>query len=51
VHKVPVHFTGSVAFYLKDILENLCAQYEISLGTIIQKPIKGLIDYHYSMAK
>ena len=50
VHKVPVHFTGSVAFYLKDILENLCEQYEISLGSVIQKPIKGLIDYHIKMA-
>jgi N-acetylglucosamine kinase-like BadF-type ATPase len=51
VHKVPVHFTGSVAFYLKDILENMCEQYEIHLGSIIQKPIKGLIDYHYSKAQ
>lgn len=46
IHKVPVCFTGSVAFYLKDILKNLCEQYEIECGVIIQKPIQGLIEYH-----
>ncbi|MBL7765346.1 MAG: N-acetylglucosamine kinase [Chitinophagaceae bacterium] len=44
--KVPVHFTGSVSVFLKDILMNLCDQYGIQCGTIIQKPIKGLIQYH-----
>lgn len=46
VHKLPVHFTGSVAFYLKDILLNMCEQYEITCGSILQKPMKGLIAYH-----
>jgi N-acetylglucosamine kinase-like BadF-type ATPase len=46
VHKLPVHFTGSVAYYLKDIILNMCDQYEISCGSIIQKPMKGLIAYH-----
>lgn len=45
-HKVPVHFTGSVAFYLQDILKNLCVQYEISFGSVMQKPMKGLIAWH-----
>jgi glucosamine kinase len=46
VHELPVHFTGSVAFYLQDIIKNMCQQYEINCGTILQKPIKGLIQYH-----
>lgn len=46
IWKVPVHFTGSVSFYLKDILYNLCEQYEIECGSILQKPIQGLIEYH-----
>lgn len=46
IHKLPVHFTGSVAFYLKDILLNMCGQYEINCGSVIQKPMKGLISYH-----
>ncbi|MEZ5047223.1 MAG: N-acetylglucosamine kinase [Chitinophagaceae bacterium] len=46
VDKRVLHFTGSVAYFLQDILENLCHQYELQLGTIIQKPIDGLIQYH-----
>lgn len=44
--KTKVHFTGSVAFALKDIVKNLCEQYELTLGTITQKPMKGLISFH-----
>lgn len=46
IHQLPVHFSGSVAFHLQDILEALCEQYEIQLGTVIQKPIKGLAAFH-----
>ena len=46
IHKLPVHFSGSVAFFLKDILLNLCNQYEINYGSVIQKPMKGLITFH-----
>jgi glucosamine kinase len=46
IHSLPVHFTGSVAWHLKDIIKILCDQYEIKLGTVLQKPIKGLIKYH-----
>lgn len=45
-HKVPIHFTGSVSFYLKDILSNACEQYDCQLGNIQQKPIDGLIKFH-----
>ena len=46
IHKMPVHFSGSVAFFLKDIIKNLTEQYDIQLGVIIQKPMKGLIAFH-----
>ncbi len=46
IHKYPVHFTGSVAWHLRDVISSLCSQYEIEVGSIIQKPITGLIDYH-----
>lgn len=51
VHKLPIHFTGSVAFYLKDILLNLCEQYEIQCSSIIQSPLKKLIQYHTQSLK
>jgi N-acetylglucosamine kinase-like BadF-type ATPase len=46
VHKVPVHFTGSVSFFLKDILEEMCHQYDIQLGTVLQRPIQKLAEYY-----
>ncbi|WP_309613260.1 BadF/BadG/BcrA/BcrD ATPase family protein [Flavobacterium sp.] len=46
-HKeVPVHFVGSIAFYLKDELEAILAKYEIKIGNVLRRPIDGLIAYH-----
>ena len=44
--KHPLHFAGSVAFTFKDVLEELCRQYELDLGTVIQSPLDGLVKYH-----
>ncbi|HOZ52378.1 MAG TPA: N-acetylglucosamine kinase [Chitinophagaceae bacterium] len=46
IWKMPVHFSGSISYYLRDIIKNMCEQYEIQCGQIIQKPMKGLIEYH-----
>ena len=43
---VPVHFVGSIAFYLKDELEEILNQYEIKIGNALRRPIDGLIAYH-----
>jgi len=43
---LPVHFTGSVAFGFKDVLQQLCASYEFEPGKVIKAPMEGLIDYH-----
>lgn len=46
-HKeVPVHFIGSIAFYLKDELEVILSKYEIKIGNVLRRPIDGLIAYH-----
>ncbi len=42
----PVHFTGSIAFGFKDVVENLCNSYGMKLGLILKQPIDGLIAYH-----
>lgn len=44
--EVPVHFVGSIAFYLKDELENTLNAYGIKLGNVLRRPIDGLIEYH-----
>lgn len=43
---LPVHFTGSVAFGFKDVLQQLCDSYEFEMGKVIKAPMEGLIDYH-----
>jgi hypothetical protein len=44
--EVPVHFVGSIAFYLKDELEATFEKYQIKLGNVLRRPIDGLIAYH-----
>ena len=44
--EVPVHFVGSIAFYLKDELQQTFDKYELQLGNVLRRPIDGLIAYH-----
>lgn len=44
--EVPVHFVGSIAFYLKDELQLTFDKYEMTLGNVLRRPIDGLIAYH-----
>ncbi|WP_035672825.1 N-acetylglucosamine kinase [Flavobacterium sp. 83] len=43
---VPVHFVGSIAFYLKEELQETFDKYELNLGNVLRRPIDGLIAYH-----
>lgn len=45
-HDVPVHFVGSIAFYLKDELEQILNKYDIKMVNVLRRPIDGLIAYH-----
>ncbi len=46
-HKeVPVHFIGSIAFYLRDELKTILDKHKIKLGNVLRRPIDGLIAYH-----
>lgn len=42
----PLHFTGSVAWHFRDILEELCQLYELQLGKVIRNPMDGLTVFH-----
>ena len=46
--EVPIHFVGSIAFYLKDELQIMFDKYELKLGNVLRRPIDGLIAYHLS---
>lgn len=42
----PTHFTGSIAYYYKAILEEAALQTGVQIGKILQSPMDGLISYH-----
>jgi glucosamine kinase len=44
--KYPVHFVGGVAYGFRDVIKELCSTYEFELGTILQKPMEGLVNFH-----
>ena len=44
--EVPVHFIGSIAFYLKEELEAILVKNNIKIGNVLRRPIDGLIAYH-----
>ena len=44
--KLPVYFTGSVAFGFQDILKELCKNFGWKPGSFLAKPMEGLIAYH-----
>lgn len=41
-----LHVVGSVGFYYADYIRRLANQYQINIGSIIEKPIAGLTLYH-----
>ncbi|WP_235298280.1 hypothetical protein [Portibacter marinus] len=38
----PLHFSGSISWHFKDIIQDLCTKYGYKLGNIIQNPIDSL---------
>jgi N-acetylglucosamine kinase-like BadF-type ATPase len=50
-NKVPVHFVGSIAYFARDIIEDVARFYLIELGNIVRRPIDGLIEYHREKLK
>jgi len=45
-HEIPVHFVGSIAFYLKAELGEVLGRNNLKLGNVLRRPIDGLIEYH-----
>ncbi len=44
--KVPVHFVGSIAWYLREELAQVVERNDLRLGVIRQRPIDGLVEFH-----
>lgn len=44
--ELPIHFTGSIAFYFKNFLEELIKKHRLHPGKITLKPMDDLVIYH-----
>lgn len=44
--EVEINFIGYIAFIYEDILRAAAAELNLSIGTVVQKPIESLVDYH-----
>ncbi|PWE01073.1 BadF/BadG/BcrA/BcrD ATPase family protein [Marinilabilia rubra] len=44
--ELPVHFTGSIAYYFRDLLDKALEKHKLKLGNIIKDPMDGLINFH-----
>lgn len=44
--QVPIHFVGSIAFYLKKELQEIMEKNGLQLGKVLKRPIDGLVSHH-----
>jgi N-acetylglucosamine kinase-like BadF-type ATPase len=44
--KVPVHFVGSIAYFLREELTAVLERNDLVAGVIRQRPIEGLVEFH-----
>ncbi len=44
--ELPVHFTGSIAFYFSKILNDVAAEKQVRIGRIVETPAAALVLYH-----
>ena len=44
--KVPIHFVGSIAYFLREELKTVIERNDLILGVIRQRPIEGLVEFH-----
>lgn len=47
--QVPIHFVGSIAFYLVKELEEVLQVNGLQMGKVLRRPIDGLVEYHKEM--
>ena len=43
---LPVHFTGSIAFHFRNILEESIIKYNLKLGDVTLSPMNNLVKFH-----
>ena len=44
--QLPVHFTGSVAFFFSEIIKTIADEFGLMTGNISKEPMEGLVKFH-----
>ena len=44
--KFSIHFTGGIAYGFREVVEQLCVNYNLQPGNFLRTPMEGLITYH-----
>jgi len=47
--ELPIHFTGSISYYLQEELTKALNKHGLKAGNIIRRPIDGLLKYHIKL--
>jgi len=42
----PIHFVGSIAYFSKEIINELLNSYNLKLGKVVRRPIDGLMEHY-----
>ena len=45
-HQIPIHFIGSIAFFLEKEIKDALKNDNLKMGRIVQRPIDELVTYH-----
>ncbi len=49
--QVPIHFIGSISFFLKEEIKQALEEKGLTMGRIVQRPIDELVEYHIHLLK
>ena len=49
--ELPIHFTGSISYYLQEELTKALMKHGLKPGNVIRRPIDGLLKYHIKLLK
>lgn len=44
--EIPIHFVGSIGFYLQKELKEVLSSFGLTSGRILKRPIDGLVEHH-----
>ena len=47
--EVPIHFVGSISYFLQDEVKHILKEFGLTIGTVVKRPIDQLVEYHINL--